>query len=94
MALKKGLVAQPLGEHRMEPEPDRIRQVAFAIGFISLGLSIGLFLVDLATLQFTMAFRMLAPALLQAFSLYLFHDSRAPRKNPAISKSASLPHTG
>ncbi|GLS18867.1 hypothetical protein GCM10007874_18840 [Labrys miyagiensis] len=71
--------------------------MAFAIGYIAFGLSIGLFVVDLGSMHFAMAFRMLAPAILQAFSLFLFHDSFAVRrrgKDKAAASSAHLPHVG
>ncbi|WP_284311736.1 hypothetical protein [Labrys miyagiensis] len=81
----------------MEPGRETIRSVAFAIGYIAFGLSIGLFVVDLGSMHFAMAFRMLAPAILQAFSLFLFHDSFAVRrrgKDKAAASSAHLPHVG
>ncbi len=82
----------------MEPRQETIRQTAFAIGIIAFGLSIALFLVDLATLHLAMAFRTLAPALLQAFSLFLFYDShlaaRRSRDGKAPAKSAALPGAG
>ncbi|WP_413987695.1 hypothetical protein ACMDCR_16760 [Labrys okinawensis] len=81
----------------MEPGRETIRSVAFAMGYVALGLSIGLFVVDLGSMHFAMAFRMLAPAILQAFSLFLFHDSFAIRhaaKDKAAASSAHLPHVG
>ena len=78
----------------MEPGRETIRSVAFAVGYIAFGLSIGLFLVDLAWMHFAMAFHMLAPAILQAFSLYLFHESFAVRhtgKGSAAVGTAHLP---
>jgi hypothetical protein len=81
----------------MEPGRDTIRSVAFAMGYIAFGLSIVLFVVDLRSMHFAMAFRMLAPAILQAFSLFLFHDSFALRpaaNDQAAASSAHLPHVG
>jgi hypothetical protein len=82
---------------RMESRRATIRSVAFAMGFIALGLSIGLFLIDLGSMQFALAFRMLAPAILQAFSLFLFHDSFALRheaREEAAANPTRLPHVG
>ena len=81
----------------MEPGRETIRSVAFAMGYIAFGLSIGLFVVDLGSMHFAMAFRMLAPAILQAFSLFLSHNSFAVRrasKDKAAAGSVHLPHIG
>ncbi len=71
----------------MEPRQGMIGQVAFAIGLIAFGLSIGLFLVDLGSMRFAMAFRMLAPAILQGFSLFLFHESHRASRDAAEALS-------
>jgi hypothetical protein len=81
----------------MEPAPETIRSVAFAIGTIALGLSLALFLFGLRSMHFAMAFRMLAPAILQGFSLFLFRESfaaRPLRENGAGVSSTHLPDVG
>ncbi|CAM5767382.1 hypothetical protein LMIY3S_02142 [Labrys miyagiensis] len=81
----------------MEPGRETIRSVAFAIGLVGLALSIGLFLADLRSMHLAMALRVLAPAILQAFALFLFRESFS-LKRPAADKpaagSAHLPRVG
>jgi hypothetical protein len=81
----------------MQPGREAIGSVAFAIGVIAFGLSLVLFLLDLRTMHFAMAFRMLAPAILQGFSLMLFRDCFAASGEAASGNSANsaqLPRVG
>jgi hypothetical protein len=81
----------------MQPGRETIGSVAFAIGIIAFGLSLVLFLLDLRTMHFAMAFRMLAPAILQGFSLFLYRECFAVTREAAKGSpvnSAHLPRVG